>query len=100
MLERQKQLADHEEEIRKERCMQEKSLWEERMKAEITLAEKKLEIECEGKAIFSKLPELRVIQFTGTIADWIRFENMFTCQVLSKGFSDEVKFLVFIGDGQ
>jgi len=92
MLERQKQLADHEEEIRKERCMQEKSLWEERMKAEIKLAEKKLEIECESKATFSKLPELRVTQFKGTIADWIRFENMFTSQVISKGFSDEVKF--------
>ena len=88
MLERQKQLPDHEEEIRKERYMQEKSLWEKRMKAEIKLAEKKLEIECEGKATFSKLPEWRVTQFKGTIADWIRF----TSQVLSKGFSDEVKF--------
>eukprot|EP00795_Rhopilema_esculentum_P008405 gene8405-biopygen9466 len=92
MLERQKQLADHEEKIRKERYLQEKSLWEERMHAEIKLAEKKLEMECGAKATFSKLPELRVTPFKGTIADWIRFENMFTSQVLSKGFSDEVKF--------
>eukprot|EP00795_Rhopilema_esculentum_P006372 gene6372-biopygen7981 len=92
MLERQKQLADDEEKIRRERYLQEKSLWEERMHAEIKLAEKKLEMECGAKATFSKLPELRVTPFKGTIADWIRFENMFTSQVLSKGFSDEVKF--------
>eukprot|EP00795_Rhopilema_esculentum_P015931 gene15931-biopygen5314 len=92
MLERQKQLADHEEKISRERYLQEKSLWEERMHAEIKLAEKKLEMECGAKATFSKLPELRVTPFKGTITDWIRFENMFTSQVLSKGFSDEVKF--------
>ena len=82
MLERQKQLADHEEKIRKERYLQEKSLWEERMQAEIKFGEKKLDIECGAKATFSKLPELRVTPFKGTIADWIRFENMFTSQVL------------------
>ena len=62
------------------------------MQVEIKLAEKKQGMECGAKATFSKLPELslRVTPFKGTIADWIRFENMFTNQVLSKGFSDEV----------
>lgn len=96
-----KELAAHEEKIRKERYLQEKSIWEERMQAEIKLAEKKIElnlqrrklkIECEAKATFSKFPELRVTTFKCTIADWVRFGNMFTSQVLSKGFSDEVKF--------
>ena len=45
------------------------------MQAEIKLAEKKLEMECVAKATFSKLPELRVTPFKGTIADWIRFET-------------------------
>ena len=58
MLDRQKQLADHEEKIRKKRCLQKKSLWEERMQVEIKLAEKKQGMECGAKATFSKLPEL------------------------------------------
>ena len=81
LLERQKQLADLKEEIRKERYMQEKLLWEDRIQAENKVAEKKLEIECEAKATFSKLPELRVTPFKGTMVDWKRFESMFTSQV-------------------
>ena len=56
------------------------------MKAEIKLAEKKLEIEYKTKTSYSKLPELKV-----TMADWVRFSNMFSSQVLSKGFSDKIK---------
>ena len=101
ILERQKQLAEMEEKMRRERLEQEKAIMKERMKEEIKLAEKKLveklaekklEIEYETKASYSKLPELKVTPFNGTMADWVRFSNMFSSQVLSKGFSDEIKF--------
>ena len=62
------------------------------MKAEIKLTEKKLEIEYKTKASYSKLPELKVTPFNGTMTDWVRFSNMFSSQVLSKEFSDEIKF--------
>ena len=60
ILERQKQLAEMEEKMRRERFEQEKAIMEERIKAEIKLAEKKLEIEYKTKASYSKLPELKV----------------------------------------
>ena len=65
---------------------------EERIKAEIKLAEKKLEIEYKTKTSYSRLPELKVTPFHGTMTDWVRFSNMFSSQVLSEGFSDEIKF--------
>ena len=89
---RQKQLAELEEKLRQERFEQERIILEERMKAELGLAETKLEIELRTKASYSKLPELKVTPFNGTLGDWVRFSNMFTTQVLSKGFSDEIKF--------
>ena len=92
ILERQKQLAEMEEKMRRERFEQEKAIMEERIKAEIKLAEKKLEIEYKTKASYSKLPELKVTPFNGTMTDWVRFSNMFSSQVLSKGFSDDIKF--------
>ena len=94
ILERQKQLAEMEEKMRQERFEQEKAIMEERIKAEIKLAEKKLEIEYKTKASYvaSKLPELKVTPFNRTMTDWVRFSNMFSSQVLSKGFSDEIKF--------
>ena len=49
-------------------------------------------MEKEAKASTSKLPELRVFPFTGTSADWIRFESMFVSQVDSKPISDAEKF--------
>ena len=64
----------------------------ERIKAEIKLAEKKLETEYKTEASYSKLPELKVIPFNGTMTYWVRFSNMFSSQVLSKGFSGEIKF--------
>ena len=72
--------------MRRERFEQEKSIMEERMKAGIKVAEKKLEIEYKTKAIYSKLPELKVTPFNGTMTDWVRFSNTFSPQVLSKGF--------------
>ena len=61
------------------------------MKAEVKPAEKKLEIEYKTKASYSKLPESKVTLFNGTVADWVRFSNMFSSQVLSNLF-DEIKF--------
>ena len=83
ILERQKQLAEMEEKMRRERFEQEKAIMEERIKAEIKLAEIKLEIEYKTKASYSKLPELKVTPFDGTMTDWVRFSNMFSSQVLS-----------------
>ena len=60
------------------------------MEAEMKLAERKLELEAGAKANYSKLPELRVTQFKGTMSDLVRFENMFKTQVLNKGFNDEM----------
>ena len=54
------------------------------MEAECKLTERKLELEAEAKTIYSKLPELRVTKFKGTRLDWVRFENMFSTQVVSK----------------
>ena len=62
------------------------------MKAELRLTERKLELEAEARSTYSKLPALRVTQSKGTRLDWVRFDNMFTTQVLNKGFSDEIKF--------
>ena len=67
ILGRQKQLAEIEEKMRQERFEQEKAIMEERIKAEIKLAEKKLEIEYKTKASYSKLPELKVTPFNGTM---------------------------------
>ena len=84
--------ADFERKLSEEKYSREQQLWEKRMEAEMKLAERKLELETGAKANYSKLPELRVTQFKGTMSDWVRFENMFTTQVLNKGFSDEIKF--------
>ena len=79
------------EELMRRRIQQhEKELWEERMEAELAMAEKKIRMEKEAST--SKLPELKISPFTGTSADWIRFENMFVSQVDSKPISDEEKF--------
>eukprot|EP00794_Sanderia_malayensis_P002861 gene2861-3307_t len=83
---------EFEKRLREERYQQEKSMWEERIEAEMKLTEKRLEMESGARSNYSKLPELRVTQFKGTTADWVRFENMFKSQVLNKSFSDEIKF--------
>lgn len=49
-------------------------------------------MENKSKSTQAKLPKLRISQFNGTPADWIRFKNMFTTQVRDKPISDEEKF--------
>ena len=83
---------EKEEQLRRQIQQQEKEMWEERMRAELVLAEKKIQMEKEAKASTSKLPELKISPFNGTSADWIRFENMFASQVDSKSISDAEKF--------
>ena len=83
---------EKEELMRRQIQQQEKELWEERMRAELAMAEKKIQMEKEAKASKSKLPELKISPFNGTSADWIRFENMFVSQVDSKAISDAEKF--------
>ena len=57
------------------------------MRAELKMAEKKIEMEKAAKATPAKLPELN-----GTPVDWIRFQNMFTSQIHDKPLSDEEKY--------
>ena len=83
---------EKEEQLRRQIQQQEKEMWEERMRAELVLAEKKIQMEKEAKASTSKLPELKISPFNGTSADWISFENMFASQVDSKSISDAEKF--------
>jgi hypothetical protein len=83
---------ENEEKFRIELQEKEKALWEERLKAEIKMTEKKLEMETAAKVCRSKLPELKITPFKGTPDDWIRFENMFTTQVNNKPISAEEKF--------
>ena len=45
-----------------------------------------------ARSTLAKLPKLKITQFNGTTADWVRFENMFITQVDSKPISDEEKF--------
>ena len=83
---------EKEELMRRQIQQQEEELWEERMRAELAMAEKKIQMEKEAKASKSKLPEFKISPFNGTSADWIRFENMFVSQVDSKAISDAEKF--------
>ena len=81
-----------EEQFRREIQQREKELWKEKMKAELKLAGKEIEMEKTAKATRSKLLELKITLFKGTSSDWIRFENMFTSQIDNKALSDEGKF--------
>jgi hypothetical protein len=65
---------------------------EEKLQAELRMTEKKLDMEKAGRSTLAKLPKLKITQFNGTTADWVRFENMFITQVDSKPISDEEKF--------
>ena len=62
------------------------------MRAELEMAEKKIEMEKAAKATRAKLPELKITPFNGTPVDWIRFQNMFTSQIHNKPLSDEEKY--------
>ena len=91
VLEQQKLQAEFERKLSEEKYEREQQIVEHRMKAELRLTERKLELEAGARSTYSKIPELRVTQFMGTRLDWVRLENMFTTQVLNKGFSDEIK---------
>ena len=71
---------------------QEREILEEKLQAELKLTEKKLEMEKAARATQAKLPKLKISPFNGTVADWVRFENMFVTQVDAKPISDEEKF--------
>ena len=55
----------------------EKELLEVRMRAELKLTEKKMEIEQAEKQRRTELPEVKITPFKGTPSDWIGFETMF-----------------------
>ena len=65
---------------------------EEKLQAELRMTDKKLEMEKAARSTLAKLPKLKITQFNGTTADWVRFENIFITQVDSKPISDEEKF--------
>ena len=76
----------------RERHEQERRLWDEKLKAELEMTEKKLELERQARATTAKLPKLTITPFKGTIDDWIRFESVFMSQVDKKPISVEEKF--------
>lgn len=65
---------------------------DEKMRAELEMVEKKIEMEKATKAARAKLPELKITPFNGTPVDWMRFQNMFTSQIQDKPLSDEEKY--------
>ena len=83
---------EREERVTRERQQQEKEFWEEKFRAELRVAEQKLEMETAAKATHAKLPKLRITPFKGTSSEWVRFENMFVTQVHSRPVPDEEKF--------
>ena len=71
---------------------QERGILEEKLQAELKLTEKKLEMEKAARTTQAKFPKLKISPFNGTLADWVRFENMFVTQVDAKSVNDEEKF--------
>jgi hypothetical protein len=59
-IEKLKVKFENEEKFKIELQEREKALWEERLKAEIKMTEKKLEMETAAKVCRSKLPELKI----------------------------------------
>jgi len=83
---------EREERVTRERQQQGKEFWEEKFRAELRVAEQKLEMESTVKATYAKLPKLIVTLFEENSSDWVRFENIFVTQVHSRPISDEDKF--------
>lgn len=83
---------EKERQYQQEMHQKQRQMWEEKLDAELELAQKKLEMENNARATTAKLPKLRITPFKGTPTDWIRFENMFVTQVHSKPISAEEKF--------
>ena len=71
---------------------QEREILEEKWQAELKLTKKKLEMEKAARTTQAKLSNLKISPFNETVADWVRFENMFVTQVDAKPISDEEKF--------
>ena len=82
---------EKERQYQQEMHQKQRQMWEEKLDAELELAQKKLEMENNARATTAKLPKLRITPFKGTPTDWVRFENMLT-QVHSKPISAEEKF--------
>ena len=61
-----KQQAKFEEMNRRQRFELEKQLWEQKMKAELEIVEKKIEMEKSHQIDQAKLPKLRITPFNGT----------------------------------
>ena len=91
LVEVQEQQARFEEINRRQRFELEKELWEQKMKAELEIVEKKMEMEKSHQNDQAKLPKLKITAFNGAASDWVRFENMFITQVHNKNVPDEVK---------
>ena len=70
----------------------EREILEEKSQAELKLTEKMPEMEKAARTTQAKLPKLKISPFNGTVADWVRFENMFVTQVDAKPISDDEKF--------
>ena len=91
---RRKEIQDeiNRKKAHKEMRDKERKMWEEKFKAEFKMTEKKIELERTAKASQAELPQLKITPFKGTVADWVRFENMFLTQSDSRPISDEEKF--------
>ena len=55
---------EREEHVTRERQQQEKEFWEEKFRAELRVAEQKLEMETAAKATHAKLPKLRILHLS------------------------------------
>ena len=80
------------QQLREEIKEQEKEAFQARLKAELEMTEKKIEMEKMAKACRTKLPELKITPFKGTPGDWVRFENMFLTQIDRRDVTDAEKF--------
>ena len=50
--------------------------WKEKLKGELRVAEKKLEMEKTTVSSTTKLPKLKITPFKGIAGDWVRFEHI------------------------
>ena len=66
------------------------------LKAELAITKKLMGLEREAKSTCAKLPKLKITSFKGTVADWIRFDNIFLTRVDKKPISDEEKFSILL----
>ena len=79
-------------ELRLQQEEHERSMWQDKIDAELQATLKRLEREKEARSTTAKLPKLIITPFKGTPTDWARFVNMFITQVHNKSISSEEKF--------